>query len=266
MEKTPALLTLQLYDSLTDGPQEMVIGGGNSDDSKGSNNSSEKIMPPGVLTYMEVIKVIKLPAFTVACNFFVTLALFPVLTGRLLSATESLNHTDGGVGKDGVPDIIMDGGWFSIIVVALFSVGDTIGRQAPLWPMFVVKNAKNQVHDVFYAVLSAIRLLFIPALYFILKAQPASSDFVVYAWMIVFAISNGWCATCAMMSGPELVSHANKGRAGTVMITCLTLGLTAGSYASTYILDMFFFHAIQPAKPHAIMSSFSASPSSSLSM
>lgn len=68
--------------------------------------------------------------------------------------------------------------------------------------------------------------------------QVINSDLFMYASMILFGLSNGYLGTLAMMYGPARVGVFDKEQAGTVMVFCLTIGLTSGVWTGVLINDL----------------------------
>jgi solute carrier family 29 (equilibrative nucleoside transporter), member 1/2/3 len=54
-------------------------------------------------------------------------------------------------------------------------------------------------------------------------------------FMVVFSVSNGYCGTACMMSAPQLVPPAAGKQAGTIMASCLVIGIAVGSVASFFL-------------------------------
>ena len=71
---------------------------------------------------------IRIPALSVMWCFVVTLALFPGITSDLLSTNASINLP--------ITDINPTGsGWFPLILVSIFNMGDFFGRSFPSFYM-----------------------------------------------------------------------------------------------------------------------------------
>jgi len=56
--------------------------------------------------------------------------------------------------------------------------------------------------------------------------------------MLLFSLSNGYVSTLAMMYAPECVAMHQKEQAGTLMVFCLTIGLTAGVFSGLGIKSL----------------------------
>jgi len=176
--------------------------------------NEETPAPPSSL--WDIFKKIWPLAIMVGLNFFVTLALFPGITAQLTSTHPSLNN----------------GGWFVIIIITGFNVFDLVGRTIPKWESLIFFNKKTLWIPII------LRFAFFPL--FILSLHPKifTNDMWMYFFMAAFALTNGYCATLAMMFGPEDVEVRDRERAGTMMVFFLTTGLTAGVWMGT-ALDKF---------------------------
>lgn len=141
--------------------------------------------------------------------FFVTLALFPGITS-LITPTTSISSA-----------------WFGILMVATFTVGDFIGRTLPKW--FVAFS---------------VRSLWLPTIlrfsFFVLfplcVKRYINADAVSFILMAVFAISNGYMGTLAMMFGPTNADSHEKEKAGLIMSFALNFGIFCGVHFALLIL------------------------------
>eukprot|EP01136_Pigoraptor_vietnamica_P040339 Opistho-1_new@1037 len=151
-------------------------------------------------------------AVAVGYNFFITLALFPGIT----SSVESSNNFSSRL-------------FVPIYNFLGFNIGDYIGRHAA--GMFQRPGPKTLWIPI------AIRTVFVPLFMFCnVKDSRFPTPFHHDAWpvifMIIFAITNGYYGSLAMMYGPAQVSQHEKEVAGTMMVFGLTLGLGLGSISS----------------------------------
>lgn len=148
----------------------------------------------------------RVPAFAVATNFFITLALFPGVITEIRSYQWDI------------------GSWFVILLVACFNVFDALGRVFLMHPRFVIKSPRINL------ALSLSRVVFFPLLlYRAAPGAPITSDFLAFLFVAAFAFSNGYVGTLAMMHGPEAVHTEDRERAGSIMAFCLMVGLNAGA-------------------------------------
>lgn len=171
-----------------------------------------------------IARIIKGPAFSVWMCFAVTIALFPSITVLI----ESENKCDDG-------NRFFNDLWVPFMFV-VFNFFDLIGRlcAGSIPHLFTATNIWIPV---------SCRLIFSPL--FLLcnvYGSQLTAVFTSDAWpilfMAMFAISNGYLASLAMMLGPSLVKPVDQQLTGTIMIFCLTTGLFAGammSFVSLYI-------------------------------
>ncbi|KAF6038836.1 SLC29A1 [Bugula neritina] len=109
-----------------------------------------------------------------------------------------------------------------------FNMGDLIGRV-----LAGIVNIKWP--NVTIPLLSILRLVFIP-LFALCNVQPRNTIPVVFdndaypiVIMIIFAVSNGYLSTQALMIAPTLVDETQAELAGSMMSMFMTIGLAAGS-------------------------------------
>jgi len=169
---------------------------------------------------MRVLKVIRIPAFSVWFVFFVTIGLFPALT--VLIESEQRCH-------DGSARFYNDL-WtpFSFLMFNLFDMG---GRFLASQVTFSFITADS------IWMYSVVRVIFFPL--FLLCRVTDSQLPVVFGndafpiiFMILFAGTNGYLSSLSMMFGPSLVDPRDSMLAGTIMVFCLTLGLCSGAAMS----------------------------------
>eukprot|EP01006_Ploeotia_vitrea_P017716 TRINITY_DN48955_c0_g1_i1.p1 TRINITY_DN48955_c0_g1~~TRINITY_DN48955_c0_g1_i1.p1 ORF type:complete len:518 (+),score=293.41 TRINITY_DN48955_c0_g1_i1:115-1668(+) len=145
--------------------------------------------------------------------FFVTLALFPGITSELMSSHQHWNTT----------------GWYSVLMITLFDVGDLIGRSLPNNPKFIVLGERG----VFVGV--AMRFVFLFLFVACIKDASTFDDPWQVLIMFAFSVSNGYLATLCMMFAVEKVNVYEKESAGTLMVFLLTGGLVSGVWAGLAI-------------------------------
>jgi len=142
--------------------------------------------------------------------FFVTLSLFPSMTGEINTTTS--------IAQD----------WFGIFLVFTFQVCDFIGRSLPRF--FIVFSERT------LWIPSLLRLGFFPL--FILCINPVifDSDGWYYSFMFLFAVTNGYCGTLAMMFGPVNALEHEKETAGIIMSFFLNFGIFVAAHFALLLL------------------------------
>jgi len=152
----------------------------------------------------EVMQHIKWLGGMVFFNFFITLSVFPGLVTKI-DSTEGINS------------------WFAVTIVALFQVGDAIGRALPgiswIGPIFNAHTVSPAVSGrmIFYAI-------------FLVAYFVEISDYFTFGMMLLFAITNGFLGSAIMMLAPAEVNTVDeKEIAGTLMTLFLQGGVIAGS-------------------------------------
>ncbi|KAI8084133.1 equilibrative nucleoside transporter [Gilbertella persicaria] len=165
--------------------------------------------------------------FTVGYIFIITLMLFPTIT----SLIKSLRRHDPNRTR------FFDDDVFVAFHFLLFNVGDWVGRLMPLSKYFVIVNV-NQL-----AFLSVLRTAFIP-LFLICNVIVSDqrylpvliqSDIVYMVLVWIFAVTNGWICSLAMMAAPQLDSiktSKEKSAVGSILSFSLVLGLAIGGCLS----------------------------------
>lgn len=185
--------------------------------------------------------------------FFVTLSLFPsivtLIESSFVATTPTLLPEESTYTRLFVPTVFL-----------LFALGDWFGKSLPGFPALPLPKkpfgtkedgSRRYWHfgDIQHAwvilVLSLLRIGFIP-LFMIchvvlrepstLEPRPSHvpylirSDLLYLVIVLVFAVSNGWLGSLAMMKAPRLLTRGkDKEQAGTYMVLVLTFGLFAGS-------------------------------------
>jgi len=154
--------------------------------------------------YVGLLRRLWKEALVVFLVFFVTLSLFPSMTAQI-NTTTPLSQS-----------------WFSVLMVFTFQVFDFVGRSLPRF--FILFSPKT------LWIPTLLRLGFFPL--FILCIEPVvfSSDGWYYAFMVVFAMSNGYCGTLAMMFGPTNALEHEKEVAGIVMSFFLNFGIFSATH------------------------------------
>lgn len=169
--------------------------------------------------------------FTVGYIFIITLMLFPSVTALI----KSVRRPESNVSKKGAR--FFDDDIFVAFHFLLFNVGDWVGRMMPVSSMFQIFQVKYLV------LLSTLRSVFIPLFLVcnvIVSEQRRlpvliNSDFVYLILIWIFAVSNGWICSLAMMAAPQLESIKSaheKSLVGSVMSFSLVVGLAIGGSLS----------------------------------
>lgn len=152
--------------------------------------------------------------------FAVFVMTFIVFPGVAASWKPQLDFfiSKGALGKD----------WYTTVVMGIFQVFDVVGR-ITTGSLVKLGLTPNRVW-----IPTWLRLLFLPT-FILLQRYPnmfpsPSQDIVAFLAMALFAASNGWCATLAMMYGPQQVQVAHEQHTvGIIMELALIIGIFAGS-------------------------------------
>jgi equilibrative nucleoside transporter 1/2/3 len=185
----------------------------------GVNSDHHFVHESGIL---DVYKKIGFMAVQVFLCFTITFVVFP---GTSLSTKfDFLGTNEATANKRGA--------WFSVIMITIFNVFDTIGRFLPAKIQLFTPNT------VF--ALSISRLIFIPLCVLIqLSSSPSGifqSDWFRIMNMAVFAITNGYASTLLMMFGPSMVEDHELERTGIIMGTHLVGGIFFGSVIASFAM------------------------------
>ncbi|KAL0227906.1 hypothetical protein RCL1_004049 [Eukaryota sp. TZLM3-RCL] len=178
----------------------------------GSEEQSKVIEKPG---FIPCFKSVSLDAILVCLCFTITLLVFPGLTSLIIY-------------KDG-PFIRDFKGWFSVLLTLTFMVFDLLGRSTP---SYVKLNSK-----VVYILLSIFRLVFV-FLFIACLQQTISSWIFPFVVMALFALSNGYVSTIAMMKGADNALSTNKEFCGVIMTIALNIGLFLGANLDPFLLEL----------------------------
>ena len=174
-------------------------------------------------TVMAILKSIWIPALSVFLAFMVTIGVFPSLFVLIESEKQCDDDTSRFYNDLFIPFLFL-----------IFNIFDFIGRVC-------AEKFKSLLNSKSILPFACLRFLFIPL--FLLcnlsnNGLPVAfkSDFFPIFIDALFALTNGYLASSAMMLGPQLVSAKDSGVAGTIMIFCLTLGLFAGGCLSFLVV------------------------------
>jgi hypothetical protein len=156
--------------------------------------------------WFRTLKASVLPGFCVALTFFITYSLFP---GIISDFQSNMNQQ------------FNDSGWFLVSILAVYSMGDWLGRTSSIF---------RKIHFINYKWLWAVlvwRLLFYPL--FILFLRFNLSVYDPFKFVAAFALSftGGYFGSVSMMHGAELIR--GKRYAGNVMTFWLNAGISLGA-------------------------------------
>ncbi|KAI9315508.1 nucleoside transporter-domain-containing protein [Dichotomocladium elegans] len=174
--------------------------------------------------------------FAVGYIFWVTLAVFPSITALIKSVQRHEPTSPKATTVDGAGGRFFDDDVFVAFHFVLFNVGDWVGRTLPAIPGLCTFRPKLLV------ALSLSRTVFIPA--FLMCNVVVSerkmtaiidNDWVYFAIVWLFAVSNGWLGSLTMMAAPQqesITSSTEKSLVGSVMSFSLVVGLAIGGSMS----------------------------------
>eukprot|EP01057_Protomagalhaensia_wolfi_P000480 Protomagalhaensia_wolfi_Nauph_80__479@NODE_1269_length_1620_cov_92_282100_g978_i0_p1_GENE_NODE_1269_length_1620_cov_92_282100_g978_i0NODE_1269_length_1620_cov_92_282100_g978_i0_p1_ORF_typecomplete_len442_score76_51Nucleoside_tran/PF01733_18/1_4e03Nucleoside_tran/PF01733_18/6_6e47MFS_2/PF13347_6/42MFS_2/PF13347_6/0_009MFS_2/PF13347_6/0_69DUF4500/PF14937_6/2_1DUF4500/PF14937_6/1_6e02Vpu/PF00558_19/9e03Vpu/PF00558_19/1_7e03Vpu/PF00558_19/0_98Vpu/PF00558_19/1_8e04UPF0242/PF06785_11/9UPF0242/PF06785_ len=119
------------------------------------------------------------------------------------------------------------------VTLGMFQVGDFVGRFMPNLAFFILT-------PLWVYIVTVIRFVFI--VFFVLFwKQSHNSPWDSFAFqaimMLLFAITNGWMSSCAMIHAPSMSPHAAyRGKVAAVALVFLLLGINLGSWTSRLIV------------------------------
>jgi equilibrative nucleoside transporter 1/2/3 len=157
--------------------------------------------------------------------FSITLSVFPAIT----SSVSSVNTTNTLLESLFVP-----------LHFLLFNGGDWIGRLLASVSSLQIRHGRSLI------LASVARVLFYPLLLacnvIVKDAQGAelerflplifNSDACFWFIMAAFSISHGWLCSLIMMAAPQKCHISSKALAGTLLVSCLSIGMAVGSFLS----------------------------------
>ncbi|KAI9480974.1 MAG: nucleoside transporter-domain-containing protein [Benjaminiella poitrasii] len=199
-----------------------------------SNEEYSTIDEEAPVSILSVVRKTSSLIFTVGYIFIITLMLFPSITALIKSIHRPNNDAGTAPSSNGR---FFDDDIFVAFHFLLFNVGDWVGRIMPVSKYFIIARTKYLV------ALSALRTVFIPLFLFcnVIVSEPRKlpvlihSDLVYLILVWIFAVTNGWICSLAMMAAPQLKSiKRGKERAmvGSVTSFSLVLGLAMGGSLS----------------------------------
>lgn len=185
------------------------------------------------VTVKSVFKKMWLQALTVWSVFFVTLSLFPGVTTMIkpqLPAAPATSDSDSdGASSSGSQPQSWLAEWFSLILITLFMVFDFVGRYLP---SFVTVCTPRTLWIPVVA-----RVVFFPLFSLMAKGVWTAG---VNVWapiiMIVFAFTNGYFSTIAMIFGPAPTAPDERETASTIMSFGLNFGIFCASFFALLML------------------------------
>ena len=167
-------------------------------------------------TFLQVYKDIGFMAIQVFICFTITFMVFP---GTQLSTS-----------FDFLGDSPADKAWFSVLMITIFNLFDTIGR-------FTGGSFQVLSPGTVFS-LTVLRLIFIPTSVLVqLSSNPTwifNSDWFRILNMALFAFSNGYNSTLLMIYGPQFADENSKERAGILMSFHLVGGIFFGSLIASF--------------------------------
>eukprot|EP01038_Epipyxis_sp_PR26KG_P014708 gene14708-19768_t len=179
---------------------------------------------PQLETYEKIWNVYKyiwVPSLSVWYTFTVTIGIFP----SLIVLIESIDKCKNNETKNRFSNDL-----FVPIMFLLFNLFDFVGRVAGGIPYCTVLFNNSNIW-----MLSVARTVFFP-LFLLCNVSNSqlpkvfNSDAFPIIFMILFAFSNGFVATCSMILGAITITDArDSALAGTIMIFSLTVGLFFGA-------------------------------------
>jgi hypothetical protein len=177
------------------------------------------------LPKLELLWMLRHSVFSAAFVFFVTLAVFPGITTEIISV-----HSDTGPSATWLQKL-----WIPLSFLN-FNTFDFIGRTLAGKFDGSSKHCLSEPRTVSLLALS--RVIFVP-LFLMCKFRGKLESLVPYVvfdadiypivFMALFALSNGFVGSLAMMQGPCSAPPMDRAAAGTIMVTGLTGGLALGS-------------------------------------
>jgi hypothetical protein len=156
--------------------------------------------------WFQTLKASALPGFCVTLTFFITYSLYPgVISDYQSNMNQQFNDT----------------GWFLVSILAIYSMGDWLGRSFSVF---------RKIHFINYKWLWAVlswRVLFFPLFILFLRFNLSVYDPFKFVAGFALSFTGGYLGSVSMMQGAELA----KGRryAGSVMTFWLNGGIALGA-------------------------------------
>ncbi len=164
--------------------------------------------------------------FNVFVVFLTTFAAYPGLTTALPSQFDALNRT----------------GWYPVILMAIFMVGDQVGRAIPRFSIF-------QFSTPVVTGMNLARVLLVPVFLFLYVFRlHFAFDIIPVILIIVFAVSNGLCSTLAFMYASRNLPAHLLDLSGVVIQVVLVSTIFIGNWVG---LGLSYIPAV-PANAHIL--------------
>eukprot|EP01103_Thecamoeba_quadrilineata_P016020 TRINITY_DN5236_c0_g1_i2.p1 TRINITY_DN5236_c0_g1~~TRINITY_DN5236_c0_g1_i2.p1 ORF type:complete len:400 (+),score=44.91 TRINITY_DN5236_c0_g1_i2:116-1315(+) len=166
---------------------------------------SQKFEKPKYEFWWNIQKKIWLDCFNVFVVFFVTLCFFPGLTTII---------PYGATGPK----------WFPVIIIFFFQVFDFVGRTLPVIPSMFPEENRELVKKFMFVprkylwIPIILRTGFAALFIMCIKQVVFEGNGWAYTFQSLFAITNGYLGTLAIMYGPEQVEPQEKETAGIMMV------------------------------------------------
>lgn len=182
-----------------------------------SLNNDEPLLPQesagSSVSIVSVAKGVWVEATAVFIVFTMTFIVFPGLAPGQLLFQNSLGS------------LHMSNDWWTLILLLIFNMFDTVGRITPAWYM--------ACRSYLLLILAFVRFAMVPLFYGAAHSwSPGMNDIFVGILMAGFSVTNGYMASIAMMTGPSHVAQHERETAGFIMSFCLQAGILVGSQAA----------------------------------
>ncbi|KAJ3445465.1 equilibrative nucleoside transporter 1 isoform a [Anaeramoeba flamelloides] len=149
-------------------------------------------------------------SISVFLSFTVTIAIYPAVIVEIPSTSSYLTSS----------------GWFGIILLTAFNTIDLVGRSLPMWYPNLLSIK---------AITWTVCLRFVFCVYFVLCIKKIIFiDWLAIILMIVFAITNGFPSSTAMMRGPfdPKIKDHERDTVAIILTISVQAGLFAGAVSS----------------------------------
>jgi len=180
------------------------------------------------ISFLGIVRRIWIWILAVFLCFLVTLAVFPAVAVLVQSTDKGNAWSD----KYFIP----------VGCFLLYNIGDYVGR---MFASLVKWPKATNFGGIFILLLSIVRLAFIP-LFLFCNAAPKNriltevyfeSDAAYLVFNAILAVTNGYIGSIALMFGPKMLERSeDQGRAASILVFFLVMGLAVGAAISSYIL------------------------------